>query len=112
MISEVVVMVGKIFISIVTAAVSYVMMNRYLASQLHSPLGPVLFVMIMAYFAASMFMNVFSVVVSTVLHCFLADEEMFGHNGAYHSPKSLKRWIDKHGAISSKVPRVGSSPKQ
>jgi hypothetical protein len=36
--------------------------------------------------------------ISTVLHCFIADEEMFSDGGQVFAEASLKRYIDKYGA--------------
>ena len=36
-----------------------------------------MFIMLLAYFVGSMFMNIFSMAISTILQCFVCDEEMF-----------------------------------
>ena len=44
-------------------------------SEARSLIGPVLFVMILAYFIADMFMVVFSMAMDTMMHCYLSDKE-------------------------------------
>jgi hypothetical protein len=42
-------------------------------------------------------MDVFDMAISTVLHCFIADEEMFNQDAQYAEPK-FRTWVDKNGA--------------
>lgn len=43
-----------------------------------------------------MFMDIFDISILCILHCFVADEEMFGT--ARYAEGSLKDFVDKHGA--------------
>jgi len=76
-VSEVVVFVGKWFIIIVTTALSYLFLDKVLGDSLNSLVGPCIFVAFFAYCIAKMFMSVFSMGISTLLQCFIADEEMY-----------------------------------
>jgi Plasma-membrane choline transporter len=60
---------------------------------LNSFAAPCLTIFILSYFVAGMFMSVFELSILTVLHCFVADQEMFG--GRY-ADGSLKEWIEKN----------------
>lgn len=96
-ISEIVVLIGKIFVAVVTAGCSYIFIDRYLGQELSSPVAPVIFVTFLSYFAGSMFMNVFSMVTSTILQCFIADEEMFGGTDESYSSETLSTWVESNG---------------
>eukprot|EP00592_Proboscia_alata_P007421 CAMPEP_0194355902 /NCGR_PEP_ID=MMETSP0174-20130528/3750_1 /TAXON_ID=216777 /ORGANISM="Proboscia alata, Strain PI-D3" /LENGTH=665 /DNA_ID=CAMNT_0039125365 /DNA_START=68 /DNA_END=2065 /DNA_ORIENTATION=+ len=96
LVSEVVVIVGKLFICTITAGLSYFVIDHYLSEDLYSPVGPVIFILILSYFSGSMFMNVFTMAVGTILMCFIADEEMFDTEESYSS-KGLRAWVDSNG---------------
>jgi hypothetical protein len=48
----------------------------------------------MSYFIGNMFLDVFDMSTSTVLQCFIADEEMFDGDECY-ADGDLRRWLDK-----------------
>lgn len=100
-ISEVIVLIGRVFISVVTGAGSYYLLDVFLGDELHSPVGPALFVVVLSFFVGDMFMNIFSMVISTILQCFIADEEMFEGSGGSYSSDTLRTYVDKNGAVSS-----------
>lgn len=80
LVQEFVTIIGKFFVITVTGALSYVMMERYISDQLNSLIGPVLFVMILAYFVSDMFMVVYSMAIDVLMHCFMSDKEMHEDN--------------------------------
>jgi hypothetical protein len=49
---------------------------------------------------AGMFMSVFELSILTVLHCYIADTEMFGGRARY-ADGSLKEWIESSGKNDS-----------
>jgi len=95
-VSEVVIIFGKIFITATTGLISYYLIEANLSDDLDSVLVPVIFIMIIAYFVASLFFSIFSMAVDTILECFVADEEMFNGDDCY-AEKDLKEWIDNNG---------------
>lgn len=97
MVSEFVIIIGKIFIMVITGGLSYMAMDQSIGEELNSPLGPVFFIMILSYFTASMFMNVFGMAIATILQCFVADEEMYSGAERF-AEASLAKFIDDNGA--------------
>lgn len=96
LVSDVVIVIGKIFIATLTGGLAYYFMDSYIDDKLISLLGPTILIIIIAYFVASMFFNIFGMACETILHCFVADEEMFGDGADSYAENDLKDWIDKH----------------
>lgn len=90
-----VLIIGKLFITSVTTALSYALMSQLLGDQLFNLWGPTILVFLIAYFIADMFLDVFEMGISTILQCFIADEEMFEDDECF-AEGDLKRWIDKY----------------
>jgi hypothetical protein len=103
-VSGMVLVIGKVFISILTTTMGYYYLVEYVDIDLHSYGGPVLTIFILSYFVADMFMDVFDISILTILHCFVADEEMFDGRARY-ADGSLKDWINKH-ANDNKVDAI------
>ena len=97
MVSEFVIIVGKAFICVITGGISYFGMSGADGPDITSPIGPVVMIMILSWFTASMFMNVFGMAISTILQCFIADEEMFDASTRF-ADAELASFIDKNGA--------------
>jgi choline transporter-like protein 2/4/5 len=100
-ISAAVLVVGKLFISTLTTAASYFTIVEYLEIDLYSYAGPVVLIFIVSYFVADMFMAVFEIGILAILHCFVADEEMFGGQPRY-AEGGLTSWVDKNGGIEAR----------
>jgi choline transporter-like protein 2/4/5 len=98
-VSGAVLIVGKLFISAVTTSVSYYFIAEDIENELHSVGGPVAIVFLISYWVSDFFMDVFDMAISTILHCVIADEEMFDGEAGY-TEKSLKNWVDKHADIN------------
>lgn len=96
-VSSAVLIVGKLFISSVVTLFGYYIILENIGDQLFSVGGPVAFIFFISYFVSDMFMGVLDMGISTVLHCFIADEEMFAEGDRYHD-ESLKDYVDKHGS--------------
>lgn len=92
-VSTIVLFVGKFFISCLTTAGAYIYINQEMGEQLYSLMGPCGLIFIMSYFVGDMFLDVFDMSTSTVLHCFVADEEMFDGDECYAEGK-LRDWLD------------------
>ena len=86
--------VGRLFITAVSAGLGYVAIEETYGEQLYSPLGPVFFVGLIAFFISGMCMAVFDMCTKTILHCFIADEEM----GTGFADNKLTEYVDKHGS--------------
>jgi choline transporter-like protein 2/4/5 len=76
-VSEFVLILGKLFIMIGTTLLAYMSMERNLEGQVNYLWFPTLLVCFVSYFTAEMFNEVFGMAISTILQCFIADEEMF-----------------------------------
>jgi len=50
-------------------------------------------VFFLAYAIGSMFLDIFDTSTSTILQCFIADEEMFDE-GNYFADRQLQKWFD------------------
>jgi Plasma-membrane choline transporter len=66
-------------------------------NQLHSFVGPVIFVGVLAYLVASVYAEMFSMATATLLQCFVADEEMYAPHERY-AQNELREWVDVNGA--------------
>lgn len=98
-VSSAVLIVGKLFISAVVTVLGYYIILQNIGDQLYSVGGPVAVIFLISYFISDMFMDVLDMGISTVLHCFIADEEMFDGDERYHEA-SLKDFVDKNGSHS------------
>ncbi|KAM3571813.1 hypothetical protein VYU27_006151 [Nannochloropsis oceanica] len=96
LVSEFVIIIGKVFISVCAGGISYYSMTFLLEDKIHSPVGPTILVVILAWFTADMFCQIFSMTVSTLLQAFIADEEMFGPEERYACPE-LAAYIEENG---------------
>ena len=96
-VSAAVLIVGKLFISAVVTVVGYYIIVENLNDELYSVGGPVVVIFLISYWISDMFMDVLDMGIMTVLHCFIADEEMFGGEERY-SEKGLKDYVDEYGA--------------
>ncbi len=97
-VSAAVLIIGKLFISVATTALAYFAIVDRINNKLHSVAGPLAVIFFMAYLISDMFMGIFHMSISTVLQCFIADEEMFSGEEAY-AEGDLKAWVDKHGGM-------------
>lgn len=92
-VSTVVLFVGKLFISFSTAGVAYVVIDTKFGDEIYSPGGPTALVLFISYAIGSLFLDLFDTGTSTILHCFIADEEMFGDDDCY-ADDQLREWFD------------------
>lgn len=99
-VSGAVLFTGKLLISILTTFIAYYTLVEHEdyvlkdSDTLYSYGGPILFIFCISYFVASMFMSVFDTGILTILHCFVADEEMFDEASRY-TDKNFQRWVDR-----------------
>ncbi|KAL7572907.1 hypothetical protein ACA910_004551 [Epithemia clementina (nom. ined.)] len=95
-VSSAVLIIGKLFIASITTLLGYYAINENLIDELHSTAGPTIFIFLLSYWVSDFFMDVFDMAITAVLHCFIADEEMFSDN-VYADP-DLKKYINDHGS--------------
>ncbi|GMH50439.1 hypothetical protein TrRE_jg6437 [Triparma retinervis] len=76
-VSSFVLIIGKLFIMTATTLLGYMAMQAQLEDAVNYIWLPTLFVCFISYFTADMFNEVFGMAISTILQCFVADEEMF-----------------------------------
>ena len=103
-VSAAVLIVGKLFISSVVTVFGYYIIVEDIGTDLYSVGGPVCVIFLISYWVSDMFMDVLDIGIMTVLHCFIADEEMFQGDERY-GEKSLIDYVDKHGSESFAVVR-------
>jgi len=95
-VSSGVIFVAKILIVSLVTILTYFVLNETIADQLNSVFGPLILTACLSYFFADMFMDIFGMGISTILHCFIADEEMFDGDECF-ARGELKDWVDQHG---------------
>lgn len=94
-VSGAILIIGKLFISSTTTALSYYLMSSLIADELSNLWGPTVLIFLMSYFVSDMFLDVFEMGISTILQCFIADEEMFDGDECF-AEGDLQLWIDKY----------------
>eukprot|EP00541_Cyclophora_tenuis_P016253 CAMPEP_0116552562 /NCGR_PEP_ID=MMETSP0397-20121206/6560_1 /TAXON_ID=216820 /ORGANISM="Cyclophora tenuis, Strain ECT3854" /LENGTH=588 /DNA_ID=CAMNT_0004077535 /DNA_START=88 /DNA_END=1854 /DNA_ORIENTATION=+ len=95
-VSGAILFIGKLFISAATTSASFYVMNELIGDEVFSLAGPTIFVFIISYFIADMFLDIFDMGISTVLQCFIADEEMFADRGECYAEGRLRKYIDDY----------------
>jgi hypothetical protein len=99
-VSEFVLLIGKLFVTMLAAACSYIYISEYFTKDLYDPVAPTIMVAILAWMTATMFMDVLHMSVDTVLQCFIEDENANGE--ALFAPKSMRDLIDDLGGIKKR----------
>jgi hypothetical protein len=94
-VSAAVLVVGKIFISSVTTGLAYFVMVETIEKDLYSVGGPLVLIFFISYVVSDMFMDVFEIAIMAILHCFVADEEMFDGRPRY-AEGALTAWVNKN----------------
>jgi choline transporter-like protein 2/4/5 len=92
-VSTLILFVGKIFISALTTGAAYVYIDRELGEEIYSTAGPCFVIFVSSFFIGEMFLSIFDMSTSTILQCFVADEEMFDGDECY-AEGDLRKWID------------------
>uniref|UniRef100_A0A6V2WBV2 Choline transporter-like protein n=1 Tax=Heterosigma akashiwo TaxID=2829 RepID=A0A6V2WBV2_HETAK len=93
LVSQFIMIIAELFMTLGAATLCYFLLEIYMADQLTSLLYPTAMTAALAYCVSKIFVETLSMVISTILQCFIADEEMF--NGHF-AKGSLKEYIDKH----------------
>lgn len=80
-----------------TAVLAYYAMDANIRSQLNSIAGPTIMTAVLAYYTGKMVTAVFGMAITTILQCFVADEELFPASQQF-AENDLRKWVDRHGA--------------
>jgi len=83
----------KVLISIAVSAISFVLMQTFHGKELYSVVSNTIIIGIVSWFVGQMFIEVMNMSVSTIIQCFLADEEMFGNEGSLYVPDELDEFL-------------------
>jgi len=110
MVSEIVGLLGKLLVPAATLLLTYLSL-QYSGVQLYSFWSPLLFTFILSYMVTDVFIEIFQMAISTILQCFVADEEMFDpeHRFADGSLKSCISNTKKAKNGCACLPCFGSS---
>merc|ERR1712187_148750 len=77
-VSSAVLIIGKLFISSCTTVIGFILLEQNRDDMdLNSIWGPVVLIFLISFIISDFFMDVYEMGISTVLHCLIADEEMF-----------------------------------
>lgn len=77
-VGSMVIILGKLFISVTTAFICQIILQNStkLATLLYTPVLPVIIIFIVSYFMGSMFISVYGTSADAILHCYCLDEEL------------------------------------
>jgi len=92
LVSELAVIFCKLFVVLSIAVSSFFALEMLYADYLFSPLGVTVFISIISWFIADMFLGVLGIAISTIMQCFIADEEMYPQ-GSYFVPDELDSFL-------------------
>ena len=98
-VSVAVLIIGKLCVSSSVTVLAYYAIVESIGDELYAVGGPVVITFFISYYVSDMSMAVFDMGISTVLHCFIADEEMHENEVDRYYEKELKDYVDKHGSV-------------
>lgn len=104
-VSEFVLFVGKIFVVTIATGCAYVYLDENFSDELNGLWLPTLLTSAISYCTAEMFSEVIGMTVSTILQCFITDEEMFQPEHRF-ARRSLAATIDKTQAARALAPTI------
>ncbi|KAL7548947.1 hypothetical protein ACHAWF_012218 [Thalassiosira exigua] len=92
-VSQIVLFIGKLFITVASSVAGYYYLEIHFGDELNYLMVPTLLIAFFAYAVSEAFSEVFGMAISTVLQCFVADEEMFDEDDRF-APGSLAKCIE------------------
>ncbi|KAL9190133.1 hypothetical protein ACHAXT_007344 [Thalassiosira profunda] len=92
-VTQVVLFIAKVFITVASAVAGYYYLEIHFVDELNSLMVPTLLIGLCAYAVSEMFNEVFGMAISTILQCFVVDEELFDADERF-APGSLAGTID------------------
>jgi len=93
-VSDFILIIGQMFISMLAGAACYVWVTNDDEVIVSSPWTPTIFTMMIAYAISQLFTEVFGMGMTTLIQCFIADEEM----GGGFAEDELKEFIDSNAS--------------
>jgi len=111
MVADFILMLGRLFIPVVTTLCAYLAL-AYKTGSTNGLVLPLIFVFILSYFIGCMYSEIFGMSIETILCCFIADEEMFpAEGGLRFAEKGLATTMANTQAEHAKSnPQVGVAP--
>lgn len=88
--------VGKVFVVCMSAACAYYILDTEYAERISGFVAPTLLVLLLALMVVTMFMDVFHMVIDSMLMCYITDEECNDGKAVYASAESTA-FINEHG---------------
>ncbi len=105
-VSQFILFISKVFITVASTVAGYFYLERNFEDKLNFLMVPTSLIAVTAYAASEMFNEVFGMSISTILQCFVADEEMFEGDERF-APSSLSGTIDStHKGMKKKKQAV------
>ena len=89
-VSKIVIFVAKVFITVASATGGYHYLDIYHGDELNYLMLPTALIGLLAYAVSEMFDEVFGMAISTILQCFVVDEEMFDPEDRFASPRLVE----------------------
>jgi hypothetical protein len=100
----------KFFITSGISLGSYVLLDEFYGEELFSILSVTLVIVVLAWYVAEIFTDVLREAVSTMMYCYIIDEEMMGDEGAQFVTPELDEFLDAFYEEQSKLV-TGSTPR-
>lgn len=99
LVGDFVMFVGKMCVTVLCGGVAYYYFQRYMEDDLNGVVLPTVVVAVLAFQTAHLLLEVVTMAASTILQCFVADEEMFAGIDCY-AEQGLKEYIFDFGSGS------------
>jgi hypothetical protein len=100
----------QVFVPLVTLFLTYLLLVYAESDSLANLIPALIFTGLLSYFVTSMFVGVFGMAISTILVCYIADEEMFPPEDRF-CDGPLKGAIKKTAQAASDTQVVAVQPK-
>jgi len=95
LVSEVTQILCKVFTVLLCSCVTFYYIENYYMEDVSSVGGLCVFVALIAWFFADMFTDVLGIAETTIIQCFIADEEMHSGSGSVYVPEELDNFLKK-----------------
>lgn len=103
-VSNIILLIAKICIALLTAGICGALMIyvSYWSDVITSPIAPSIIIFILAFAVATLFMSVFHAVIDSIFLCFLVDSEA-NDGGEMKASRSLQKLVGKYEKQSKKI---------
>ena len=92
-------LIMKVFVTALTSATFYYFIDKVYSDQLFDLVAPTVLVMIISWMTASMFADVYSITMDTILMCYITDEEQNEGKPKFASD-TMSAFVAEHGTMS------------